>query len=132
MITPRSALGTVVLMVGESGGGWSQEDLHLEWSGRAVPAPGATGGGDWYDVVARPDGTVALVLGDVMGHGDAVAATADCMRTTIRALTAEGHDAEAVMGAARRLANRLATTATLFYGLLDLGSGRLRGRADRR
>ena len=26
-------------------------------------------GGDWYDIVDRPDGTVAFAVGDIAGHG---------------------------------------------------------------
>ncbi|HEX5267382.1 MAG TPA: PP2C family protein-serine/threonine phosphatase, partial [Acidimicrobiales bacterium] len=79
----------------------------------------------WFDVVGRPDDTVAVVFGDVMGHGDSVAAAADCLSRTMRALAGEGHDPEVVMGAAREQALRLATTATAVYGVVDLATGGL-------
>jgi PAS domain S-box-containing protein len=42
-------------------------------------------GGDWYDAVTLPDGRLALVVGDVTGHGvDAAAAMAE-LRHTLRA-----------------------------------------------
>ena len=42
-------------------------------------------GGDWYDVIALDDGSVALAIGDVMGHGvDAAAAMAE-LRSGLRA-----------------------------------------------
>ncbi|MGH8774212.1 MAG: PP2C family protein-serine/threonine phosphatase [Jiangellaceae bacterium] len=46
----------------------------LELGARSVPgsAPHAVGG-DWYDAFTLPDGTVSLVVGDVMGHGLAAA-----------------------------------------------------------
>lgn len=74
-------------------------------------------------MIGRPDGTVAVVLGDVMGHGDAVAPTADCLSRTVRGLTSEGHEPEIVLHAARERALRLGTTATMFYGIVDLATG---------
>jgi len=33
-------------------------------------------GGDWHDVIALPNGTIGLIVGDAVGHGiDAVVAT---------------------------------------------------------
>lgn len=111
-----------------AGGVWSGgtgRGLHLEWAGVTVPAPGASAGGDWHDVVGRPDGTVAVIFGDVMGHGDGVAAIADGLRSTTRGLAGEGHDPEVVLGSARDQALRLGTTATVFYAVVDLDSGAL-------
>jgi serine phosphatase RsbU (regulator of sigma subunit) len=50
--------------------------------------PGVTGlevGGDFYDVLPLPDGTVALVIGDVMGRGLQAAAIMGQLRAAIRA-----------------------------------------------
>src|SRR5215207_4173960 len=50
--------------------------------------PGARGaaiGGDWYDVLERPDGRVALVVGDVVGHGLRAAASMGQLRNAFRA-----------------------------------------------
>jgi serine phosphatase RsbU (regulator of sigma subunit) len=55
--------------------------------------PGASGqlvGGDWYDVIAMPDGRVALVIGDVVGKGVEAAAFMGRMRTAVHAYTLEG------------------------------------------
>lgn len=90
-----------------------------------IPAPGSRAGGDWCDVVGRPDGTVAVVLGDVMGHGDAVASISDCLSRTVRGLASEGHEPELILHAAREQAVRLGTTATMFYGVVDLATGLL-------
>ncbi|MEV4611460.1 SpoIIE family protein phosphatase [Kitasatospora sp. NPDC049258] len=51
------------------------------------PAGGASGvGGDWFDVIPLPSLRVALVVGDVVGHGlDATAAMAR-LRTAVQAL----------------------------------------------
>lgn len=42
-------------------------------------------GGDWYDVIVLPDGSTALVLGDVTGKGVAAAVVMSEMRAALRA-----------------------------------------------
>jgi serine phosphatase RsbU (regulator of sigma subunit)/GAF domain-containing protein len=42
-------------------------------------------GGDWYDLVPLPDGRVAIVLGDVAGHGLSAAAITAQLRHALRA-----------------------------------------------
>jgi GAF domain-containing protein len=42
-------------------------------------------GGDFYDAFLHPDGTAALLIGDVQGHGPGAAAMADRLRTAVRA-----------------------------------------------
>ena len=54
--------------------------------GRYLPASREESvGGDWYDVVVRPDGDVALVIGDVAGHDVVAAATMGQVRGLLRA-----------------------------------------------
>ena len=43
-------------------------------------------GGDWYESIALPGGRVALVVGDVAGHGVRAAVTMGRLRTAIRTL----------------------------------------------
>ncbi|MBO8185275.1 PP2C family protein-serine/threonine phosphatase [Streptomyces spirodelae] len=43
-------------------------------------------GGDWYDAVPLPDGAVAIVIGDVVGHDLNVAAAMASTRNMLRAL----------------------------------------------
>ncbi|MER7793000.1 SpoIIE family protein phosphatase [Streptomyces sp. NPDC097640] len=51
---------------------------------RYVPASAGTDvGGDWYDVIPLSSGRVALVIGDVMGHGLSEAATMGRLRTAV-------------------------------------------------
>jgi serine phosphatase RsbU (regulator of sigma subunit)/anti-sigma regulatory factor (Ser/Thr protein kinase) len=44
-------------------------------------------GGDWYESMALPGGRVALVVGDVAGHGVRAAVTMGRLRTAIKTLT---------------------------------------------
>ncbi|MFB7862865.1 SpoIIE family protein phosphatase [Streptomyces sp. NPDC056069] len=54
---------------------------------RFLPAgQGMNVGGDWYDVIPLSGGRVALVVGDVMGHGLAEAATMGRLRTAVMTL----------------------------------------------
>ncbi|MFJ9588888.1 SpoIIE family protein phosphatase [Streptomyces acidicola] len=54
---------------------------------RYLPAgQGMDVGGDWYDVIPLSSGRVALVVGDVMGHGLPEAATMGRLRTAVHTL----------------------------------------------
>ncbi|MEU0196225.1 SpoIIE family protein phosphatase [Streptomyces afghaniensis] len=54
---------------------------------RYLPAGGQAGvGGDWYDVIPLSGARVALVVGDVVGHGIHAAATMGRLRTAVRTL----------------------------------------------
>ncbi len=54
---------------------------------RYLPAGEATeAGGDWYDVIPLSAERVALVIGDVMGHGLSEAATMGRLRTAVHTL----------------------------------------------
>ncbi|MBL0887449.1 PP2C family protein-serine/threonine phosphatase [Myceligenerans indicum] len=56
--------------------------------------PGGSGllGGDFFDTVERPDGTLMIVVGDVAGHGPDEAALGASMRTAWRTLVLSGAD----------------------------------------
>jgi serine phosphatase RsbU (regulator of sigma subunit)/PAS domain-containing protein len=55
---------------------------------RYMPAgKGEEVGGDWYDLIPLSGDRVAIVIGDVMGHGIAEAAVMGQLRTAVRALT---------------------------------------------
>ncbi|MFI8183927.1 SpoIIE family protein phosphatase [Actinacidiphila glaucinigra] len=59
----------------------------LEVASRYLPADREHGvGGDWFDVIPQAAGRVALVVGDVVGHGPDAAATMGVLRTTARML----------------------------------------------
>ncbi|MFJ3498005.1 SpoIIE family protein phosphatase [Streptomyces sp. NPDC086091] len=58
----------------------------LDLTGRYRPASEHDVGGDWYDVIALPEGRTGLVIGDVMGHGIHAAAVMGQLRTAVRTL----------------------------------------------
>ncbi|MFF0410831.1 SpoIIE family protein phosphatase [Kitasatospora sp. NPDC004745] len=61
--------------------------LGLEIAYRYLPSSVVSEvGGDWFDVVPLSSGRVALVVGDVMGHGIRAAATMGQLRTVARTL----------------------------------------------
>lgn len=63
----------------------------LEFAVRYEPAaPGLQVGGDWYEVVAREDGQVGLVIGDVAGRGIQPASVMGRVRPALRAYVADG------------------------------------------
>jgi anti-sigma regulatory factor (Ser/Thr protein kinase) len=59
----------------------------LEIASRYLPANTESGvGGDWFDVIPLSGARVALVVGDVVGHGMRAAATMGRLRTAVRTL----------------------------------------------
>ncbi|MEO9138160.1 MAG: SpoIIE family protein phosphatase [Jatrophihabitans sp.] len=87
-------------------------------------------GGDWYDVVAGRDGTVALVIGDVVGHDIVAAATMGQLRNMLRAFVWDNASGpSSVMTRLDRSirdfeVGALATSALLMLGPDDGRSGR--------
>ncbi|MFI5767434.1 SpoIIE family protein phosphatase [Streptomyces sp. NPDC051658] len=63
------------------------ETVAVTTSGFYLPADTATGvGGDWFDVIPLSSARVALVAGDVVGHGLGATATMGRLRTAVRTL----------------------------------------------
>ncbi|GGV72741.1 SpoIIE family protein phosphatase [Streptomyces massasporeus] len=59
----------------------------VEVASRYLPAgPHAGVGGDWFDVIPLSGARVALVVGDVVGHGLVASATMGRLRTAVRTL----------------------------------------------
>ncbi|WP_406302380.1 SpoIIE family protein phosphatase [Streptomyces sp. NBC_00885] len=59
----------------------------LEVESRYLPAEASDGvGGDWFDVIRLSGARVALVVGDVVGHGIRAAASMGRLRTAVRTL----------------------------------------------
>ena len=93
----------------------------LELVGRSVPmSPHATVSGDWYDALVLPNGSVGLVIGDVMGHDVEAATTMAQLRTMVRAGAWLGVPPADVLTMTDELAylGGITETATLFYGQL--------------
>ncbi|QDY75462.1 SpoIIE family protein phosphatase [Streptomyces qinzhouensis] len=93
----------------------------VETVGRYLPGTqGMDVGGDWYDVVETGD-RIALVIGDVQGHGVAAAATMGQLRSALRAFALSGPDPREVMGGTNRLLIDLdpGQFASCVYLLLD-------------
>ncbi|PNE39571.1 protein phosphatase [Streptomyces noursei] len=84
-------------------------------------------GGDWYDVIALPQGRTGLVVGDVQGHDTHAAAVMGQLRIALRAYASEGHPPETVLVRASRFLAELETErfATCTYVQADLESGAL-------
>ncbi len=102
----------------------------LELAARYRPSVEATAvGGDWYDVLRLPDGGVALVIGDVVGHGVQAATVMGELRNGLRAYILEGHGPAAALA---RLDGLVEAThgarmiATVLVLLIDPAGRRLR------
>lgn len=63
------------------------EQEAVQVASRYLPARSLAGvGGDWYDVIPLSGARVALVVGDVVGHGLRASATMGRLRTAVRTL----------------------------------------------
>ena len=49
-------------------------------------------GGDWYDVIGRPDGRLTMIIADVAGHGPDIASFMVQLRNILRAVAMEEPD----------------------------------------
>ncbi|MFE7600322.1 SpoIIE family protein phosphatase [Streptomyces sp. NPDC057494] len=97
--------------------------------GRYLPGTqGMDVGGDWYDVIETGHGRLALVIGDVQGHGVAAAATMGQLRSAVRAFALGGHRPQDVMRGTNRLLIDLdpGQFASCCYVLLDPETGEAR------
>lgn len=62
------------------------ESSRLSFEARSRPyGVGLGTGGDWYDIVPKPDGSIAVVLGDAAGRGAEAAAIMTELRAAVRA-----------------------------------------------
>ncbi|MDQ1012530.1 serine phosphatase RsbU (regulator of sigma subunit)/PAS domain-containing protein [Streptomyces sp. V4I23] len=98
---------------------------HVDTVGRYLPGTqGMEVGGDWYDVVETGQG-LAIVIGDVQGHGVSAAATMGQLRSAVRALAVSGHSPEEVMSGTNRLLIDLdpGQFASCCYIVLDPATG---------
>ncbi|MFG2229508.1 SpoIIE family protein phosphatase [Streptomyces sp. NPDC048723] len=99
---------------------------NVDTVGRYLPGTlGMDVGGDWYDVVETGAGLLALVIGDVQGHGVAAAATMGQLRSAVRAFALSGSTPEQVVSGTNQLLIDLdpGQFASCCYMLLDPASG---------
>ncbi|MFI9062233.1 SpoIIE family protein phosphatase [Streptomyces sp. NPDC053429] len=102
---------------------------HVVTVGRYLPGTvGMDVGGDWYDVTETGPDTLALVIGDVQGHGVAAAATMGQLRSAVRAFALGGNAPEQVVRGTNRLLIDLdpGQFASCCYVELDRTTGRAR------
>ncbi|WP_051707519.1 MULTISPECIES: ATP-binding SpoIIE family protein phosphatase [unclassified Streptomyces] len=93
---------------------------------RYVPAgQGSDVGGDWYDLIPLSAGRVALVCGDVMGHGLSEAATMGRLRTATHTLAALELPPDELMGHLNDIVAEIGPDAyaTCLYTLYDATTG---------
>ncbi|MCI2238552.1 SpoIIE family protein phosphatase, partial [Paenibacillus sp. TRM 82003] len=97
----------------------------LDVLARYRPASGSQLGGDWWDALELPGGRVAVVVGDVSGHGVHAAAAMAQLRTASRAYLLEGHGPAAALDRLDALAASVLGEhmATAVVAVLDPASG---------
>ncbi|MFF3891502.1 SpoIIE family protein phosphatase [Streptomyces sp. NPDC001914] len=103
----------------------------LDVGHRYLPAQAGVGG-DWYDVIPLPGARVALVVGDVVGHGLHAAATMGRLRTAVHNFAALDLPPDEILGHLDDLITRIdedaaaeaITGATCLYAVYDPVTGR--------
>lgn len=98
---------------------------------RYLPAQAGVGG-DWFDVIPLPGSRVALVVGDVVGHGLHAAATMGRLRTAVHNFSTLDLPPDELLGRLDELVNRIdqdeaamdasevaITGATCLYAIYD-------------
>ncbi|MBO8193579.1 SpoIIE family protein phosphatase [Streptomyces oryzae] len=101
---------------------------------RYLPAQAGVGG-DWFDVIALPGARVALVVGDVVGHGLHAAATMGRLRTAVHNFSSLDLPPDELLAHLDELVARIdqdptlgpetgpVTGATVLYAIYDPASG---------
>ncbi|WP_443074092.1 SpoIIE family protein phosphatase [Streptomyces sp. NBC_01456] len=108
----------------------------LEVAHRYLPAQAGVGG-DWFDVIPLPGARVALVVGDVVGHGLHAAATMGRLRIAVHNFSALDLSPDELLGHLDELVTHIdvqdedaeeapaITGATCLYVVYDAVSGRV-------
>lgn len=99
------------------------------WSIEAFYRPARAVGGDFYDVVERPDGTIAFTVGDVTDKGVPAAMVMAATRSLLRAAGEELGDPGAVLARVNDLLHGDIPSrmfVTCLYGVLNPRTGALR------
>ncbi|MFI7104516.1 SpoIIE family protein phosphatase [Streptomyces sp. NPDC050161] len=111
-----------------------QDAVHAAYRYLPAQAEAAGVGGDWFDVIPLPGARVALVVGDVVGHGLHAAATMGRLRTAVHNFSALDLPPAELLGYLDELVTRIDDTgtagtaqvsgATCLYAVYDPASGR--------
>ncbi|WP_223206434.1 SpoIIE family protein phosphatase [Streptomyces xanthii] len=112
------------------------EQSALEVAHRYLPARDGVGG-DWFDIIPLPGARVALVVGDVVGHGLHAAATMGRLRTAVHNFSALDLSPDELLGHLDELVAHIdsdrtvadqdgpaVTGATCLYAIYDPSTGR--------
>ncbi|MDH6125040.1 SpoIIE family protein phosphatase [Kitasatospora sp. GP82] len=111
------------------------EQSALDLAYRYLPAQAGVGG-DWFDVIPLPGTRVALVVGDVVGHGLHAAATMGRLRTAVQNFSALDLPPDELLGHLDELVGHIdqesavvdgeatITGATCLYAIYDPTTGR--------
>lgn len=94
----------------------------LSAAARYLPAgPGTNVGGDWYDVIPLSADRVALVIGDVMGHGLPEAVIMGRLRTAVQTLSDLELPPDEIVAHLNEVVNGLGddSFATCIYAIYD-------------
>jgi hypothetical protein len=91
------------------------------------PADGPAAGGDFYDVFVPERGKVAVILGDVAGHGHVALTQAALTRYTLRAYVQAGMEPRAALALTSRVLARPSAEqfATVVVGVYNTRDGTL-------
>jgi anti-anti-sigma factor len=101
-------------------------DVRLSGSYHRASSVSAAGG-DWYDAVPLGSGVIALVVADAVGHGVPAAGAMSRLRGAMRSSALQDPAPKSVLPALDALAAQMDDVegASVFYGVLDVSSGRL-------
>jgi anti-sigma regulatory factor (Ser/Thr protein kinase)/anti-anti-sigma regulatory factor len=97
----------------------------VQISARYAAADTKLTGGDWFDAVPLSGGRVALIVGDVAGHGVGASVAMGRLRAVVHDHLKDGIDPDAVLDALDRYASweQGARAASVCIAVLDAGSG---------
>jgi len=95
---------------------------------RYVPATDEAVAGDWYDAIPLGDARLAVVVGDVAGHGLQAASAMAQTRNAVRAYAVEHQVPAVVLERVHALLRRLLPhlMATVLYGVFEVSTGTFR------
>jgi anti-anti-sigma factor len=100
----------------------------VELAVRYLPAAGLEAGGDFYEAIRLPGGSIGVAVGDVVGRGAPAAAAMGQLRSALRAFAMSGAGPAEVLANLSAYAETVegAMAATAAYAIFDPAGGQLR------